>query len=202
VLHHEDLEIVRALIKGDSQRFDDLFDELFPRLYRFVLLRVHGEVELAREVCQQALVRAMENLTRYRGEAALFTWICQIARHVLSDSRELQSRDRERLVAFDEDVELRAAIDSLGAPDLQRPDKRGADAELSHLVLMALDYLPPHYSRVLELKYVDGLSVQDMSRRLGRPFPATQSLLWRARADFREVFTRLAGAEVAALLHD
>jgi RNA polymerase sigma-70 factor, ECF subfamily len=202
VLHHEDLEIVRALIKGDSQRFDDLFDELFPRLYRFVLLRVHGDVELARDVCQQALVRTMENLTRYRGEAALFTWICQIARHVLSDSRELQSRDRERLVAFDEDVELRAAIDSLGAPDLQQPDKRGADAELSHLVLMALDYLPAHYSRVLELKYVDGLSVQDMSRRLGRPFPATQSLLWRARADFREVFTRLAGAEVAALLHD
>jgi RNA polymerase sigma-70 factor, ECF subfamily len=202
VLHQDDLGIVRALLKGDSRRFDDFFDEVFPRLYRFVLLRVRGDTEQARELCQQTLVRTMEYLNRYRGEAALYTWICQIARSTLADHWERQTRDRERLVAFDEDSEVRATVDALCAPVHQQPEQRGADEELSQLVLTALDHLPAHYSRVLEWKYVDGLSVQDMSRRLGHPFPATQSLLWRARENFREVFTRLAGGEAAAVLHD
>ena len=202
MLHHDDLAIVRALNAGDARRFDQFFDETFPRLYRFVLKRAHGDIEFARDVCQQTLVRTVENLHRYRGEAALFTWICQIARGVICDQGERRQRDRANLVAYDEDDDLRAAVESISAPPQHQPEQRGANAQLAQLVLAALDYLPAHYSRVLEWKYVDGLSVQDMSQRLGHPFPATQSLLWRARANFREVFVSLAGAEASALLHD
>ena len=82
MLHQDDLAIVRALERGDQRRFAHFFDEIFPRLYRFVLTRVRGDAELAREVCQLTLVRAIEHIGSYRGEAALFTWICQIARSV------------------------------------------------------------------------------------------------------------------------
>jgi RNA polymerase sigma-70 factor (ECF subfamily) len=202
VLHQDDLAIVRALERGDPHRFDDFFDEIFPRLYRFVLTRVRGDGELARDVCQVTLVRAIEHIGGYRGEAALFTWICQIARSVISDQGERLARERASFVAYDDDADIRAAVDSISAPSHHQPDERGASAQLSQLVLAALDYLPPHYSRVLEWKYIEGLSVQDMARRLGHPFQATQSLLWRARENFREVFVSLAGAEAASWLHD
>jgi RNA polymerase sigma-70 factor, ECF subfamily len=202
VRHHDDLAIVRALDAGDARRFDQFFDEIFPRLFRFVLARTRGDTELARDVCQQTLVRAIENLHRYRGEAALFTWICQIARNALCDLAERAQRERANVLAWDASADVRAAVECVRAPAQLEPEQRGASAELAQLVLTALDSLPVHYSRVLEWKYVDGLSVQDMSQRLGHPFPATQSLLWRARASFREVFVSLAGAEAAALLHD
>ncbi|MET0291709.1 MAG: sigma-70 family RNA polymerase sigma factor [Steroidobacteraceae bacterium] len=202
MLHQKDLEIVRSLRNGDARDFDGFFDEIFPRLYRFVLQRVGGDAEAARDLCQQTLVRAMEHLDGYRGEAALFSWLCQIARNAISDHWERVSRDRQRVVPFEDDEGVRAEVDALAAPVALQPDQRGADAQLATLVVTALDSLPAHYSRVLEWKYVDGLSVQDMSRRLGHPFPATQSLLWRARENFREVFTRLAGRDAAALLHD
>ncbi len=181
VLHHDDLAIVRALGAGDSRRFDEFFDEIFPRLYRFVLTRTRGDTELAREVCQQTLVRTIENLGRYRGEAALFTWICQIARNALFDLAERAERDRTTVLAYDEDDDVRSVVESIRAPSQHEPEQRGANAQLAQLVVTALDTLPVHYSRVLEWKYVEGLSVQDMSKRLGHPFQATQSLLWRAR---------------------
>lgn len=202
MLHQDDLAIVRALERGDQRRFDEFFDEIFPRLYRFVLTRVRGDAEHARDVCQLTLVRAIEHIGGYRGEAALFTWICQIARSVICDQGERIARERASFVPYDDDADIRAAVESISAPPQQQPEQRGANAQLAQLVLAALDYLPPHYSRVLEWKYVDGLSVQDMSRRLGHPFTATQSLLWRARESFREVFVSLAGTEAAAWLHD
>lgn len=201
MLHHDDLAIVRALDAGDARRFDDFFEQIFPRLYRFVLTRARGDAELAREVCQHTLVRAIENLGSYRGEAALFTWICQIARNALFDLAGRARRERANLLAYDEE-DVRTVVESLRAPPEAGPEQHGANAQLAQLVATALAALPVHYSRVLEWKYVDGLSVQDMSTRLGHPFPATQSLLWRARASFREVFVGLAGAEAAALLHD
>jgi RNA polymerase sigma-70 factor, ECF subfamily len=193
-LHQEDLDIVRELRRGNGQRFDDFFDEIFPRLYRFVLGRVGGDAEQARDLCQHALVRAMEHLDDYRGEAALYTWICQIARNAIVDHWERQGRERERIVPLDDDAEVRAAVAAARAP--------GEDLQLSQLVLTALDSMPAHYSRVLEWKYVDGLSVQDMSRRLGHPFLATQSLLFRARENFRHVLERLSGTDVTGVLHE
>jgi RNA polymerase sigma-70 factor, ECF subfamily len=193
-LHQEDLDIVRELRRGDARRFDEFFDEIFPRLYRFVLGRAGGDAEQARDLCQLALVRAMEHLDDYRGDAALYSWICQIARNAIADHWERQGRERDRVVPFDDDAEVSAAVAAAQAP--------AEDRELSQLVLTALDSLPAHYSRVLEWKYVDGLSVQDMSRRLGHPFPATQSLLFRARENFRQVLERLSGTDVARLLHD
>lgn len=202
MLHQDDLSLVRALRNGDSRRFDAFFDEVFPRLYRFVLQKVGGDIEAARDLCQQTLVRAMEHLDGYRGDAALFSWLCQIARNAISDHWERTSRERRRVVAYEANDDVRVEVDSLFAPRATQPDQRGSDAQLADLVLTALESLPAHYSRVLEWKYVDGLSVQDMSTRLGHPFPATQSLLWRARENFREVFTRLAGRDAAAMLHD
>jgi DNA-directed RNA polymerase specialized sigma24 family protein len=83
--HHDDLAIVRALDAGDARRFDAFFDEIFPRLHRFVLTRARGDTGIARDVCQQALVRAMDNLGRYRGDTSLYAWICRFAHDALRD---------------------------------------------------------------------------------------------------------------------
>lgn len=83
--HHQDLALVRALDGGDARRFDAFFDEIFPRLHRFVLTRARGDTRIARTVCEKALVRAMDNLGRYRGETSLYTWICRFAQDALGD---------------------------------------------------------------------------------------------------------------------
>jgi RNA polymerase sigma-70 factor (ECF subfamily) len=81
----EDRRRVRALLAGDANAFDVFFEEYFPRLYRFVLPRVDHAVADAQDICQETLLRALRRLSSYRGEAALFSWICQIAANQVSD---------------------------------------------------------------------------------------------------------------------
>lgn len=71
----------RGLLTGDQASFDRFFEEFFPRLYHFILMRVGGDHDAARELCQQTLIDALAHFARYRGETTLFVWLCQMARH-------------------------------------------------------------------------------------------------------------------------
>jgi RNA polymerase sigma-70 factor (ECF subfamily) len=90
-----DLAIAKRILRGDEQALREFFDRAFPRLYRFALSRLAGDHDAASEVVQQSFCKAMERLDTYRGEAALYTWLCQICRHTLIDfCRKTHRADR------------------------------------------------------------------------------------------------------------
>jgi RNA polymerase sigma-70 factor (ECF subfamily) len=62
------------------------------------------------------------------------------------------------------------------------------------LIQAALDGLPHHYGDVLEWKYVDGLSVQEIAARLAIGPKAAESCLTRARGAFREAIAAIGGS--------
>jgi RNA polymerase sigma-70 factor (ECF subfamily) len=61
-------------------------------------------------------------------------------------------------------------------------------------VQATLDHLPGRYGQVLEWKYIQGLSVDEIATRLGVGYKAAESLLTRARGAFRDAFGLVAGA--------
>ena len=187
--HEGDRRRVRSLLAGEPAAFDAFFNEYFPRLYRFVLPRVEFSVADAQDVCQESLLRALRRLSSYRGEAALFSWLCQIARNELADFWQRHRRDSTHLVYADDDAAVQAVLATLQASDGESPEAQRFSVELGRAVQIALDYLPGRYGDALEWKYLDGLSVDDIARRLEVSTLAAQSLLQRARAAFREAFT-------------
>ena len=58
---------------------------------------------------------------------------------------------------------------------------------------VTLDHIPSLYGDVLEWKYIHGLSVKEIARRIGRGPKAAESLLTRAREAFRDGFCTLVG---------
>ena len=76
----DESELVKRMLAGDQRAFDAFFDGHFARLYRFALPRLGGDPAAAREVVQATLGKAMRKLAHFRGEAAIFTWLCQICR--------------------------------------------------------------------------------------------------------------------------
>ena len=72
-IHLDDRKLVKRLLAGDEQAFDRFFEDNFSRLYRFAMARLSGDSEVASEVAQAALSRALRKIQSYRGEAALFT---------------------------------------------------------------------------------------------------------------------------------
>ena len=183
-------DLVRRMLGGDEGAFDEFFADYFPRLFRFAVLRLR-DPDAAEDIVQASLIAAVRHLGSWRGEASLFTWLCTICRR---DIAAWQKRTARRVFVSieDDDLGLRAA--------LAAPDARLARADTGRIVQLALDHLPPRYSRALEWKYLEELSVDDIAARLQCTPKAAESLLTRARDAFRDAFAAVqaAGKKVLA----
>ena len=183
-----DKKLIQRMLRGDEQAFDEFFAGYFPRLFRFALTRIRDEAG-AEEVVQETLIKVIDKLATYRGEAPLFSWLCTFCRHEIG--RYLK-KSNKTLAAFAEDIpDVRAALESLSAADSDDPESMAFRSERARLVQVALDALPPHYGDALEWKYIEGLSVQELAARLELGQKATESLLVRARRAFRDGFGSL-----------
>jgi RNA polymerase sigma-70 factor (ECF subfamily) len=186
--------LVRRMLAGEERAFTAFFDAYFSRLYRFALPRLNADSQAAREVVQATLTKAMRRLADYRGEAALFTWLCQICRREVVDYLRAHKRYSERVVLIEDSEELRAAIDSIEAPEEFDVARNYGKEELGRMVRTVLDRLPAHYGDALEWKYVEGRSVEEIGELLGIGHTAAQSLLARARESFRQALETVFGA--------
>ena len=185
-----DLDLARRILAGDESACEAFFADYFPRLYRFARRRLEGDEQAVEDVVQSTLIRAVRKLHTYRGEAALFTWLCTLCRREISGRHQHLRRTTE--VALVEDhpatrIALEAAASLSGSGD---PECETGRRELSQLVQVTLDHLPGRYGQVLEWRYIQGLSVDEESR-IGwvSGFKAAESrLAHRARQSFRDRF--------------
>ncbi len=192
-IYLDDKRLVKQLLAHDEQAFDLFFNDNFARLYRFALTRLADDPEGAREVVQITLTRAIQKLHTYRGEAALFTWLCAICRNETSDWLAKQGRYREHIVLTEDIPEVMAAVDSYQAPQEEGPERHAERVEGLRLIQVALDRLPAKYGNVLEWKYIEGYSLKEISDKLQLGHEATQSLLARAKRAFGDVYSSLTG---------
>jgi RNA polymerase sigma-70 factor (ECF subfamily) len=191
-----DPQLIRRMLAGDERAFEAFFNAYFPRLYRFALPRLNGNVDATREIVQVTLGKAIRKIESFRGESGLFTWICQICRNEIVDYIRAERRMRH-VVLIDDQPELRAAVESIEAPDEFDLVKGYGREEAARLVRVVLDRLPASYGDALEWKYIEGESVEAIGERLGIGTTAAQSLLARARRAFRESLESVFGADGA-----
>jgi len=187
-LYQGDKAVVGRLLRGDEAAFDEFFDTYFSRLYRFAVARLDNDPGAAEEVSQATLCKAIAKLATYRGEAALFTWLCTFCRHEISAHYGRHGRTARETPLLEDSPAVRAALESLGAASVDGPHERLRRRELAGLVRMTLDCLPARYGDALEWKYIEELSVDEIAVRLKVGPKAAESLLTRARQAFRDAF--------------
>jgi RNA polymerase sigma-70 factor (ECF subfamily) len=189
-LNFSDRKLVRKMLAGDERAFNEFFDGHFPGLFRFALARLNRNENAAEEVAQVTICKAITKLDTYRGEAALFTWLCTFCRHEISAYFKKHNNAAHNVDLVEDRPEVRAALESLGA--LQDSPERAYDRiEIARLVQVVLDQLPRHYGDALEWKYIEGLSVKEIAARLKLSPKAAESLMTRAREAFRDGFAAL-----------
>jgi RNA polymerase sigma-70 factor (ECF subfamily) len=184
-MEDHDRQLVGRLKAGDESGFREFFDEYFDRLYRFAMSRTRGNADMAEEAVQRTMIRALRALDGFRGEAALFTWLVQICRNELADLGELARRDAGRTVSFDADERVRERVESVIADPRADPAAAPEAEERAQVLRALLDGLPGRYGEVLEWKYLEEMSVEQIAKRLRASFESTQSLLQRARVALR-----------------
>ena len=191
--------LILSSLKGDSDK--DKAGEALAQLCRiywrpifaFVCRKGHS-IPDAQDICQETLLRALRRLGSYRGEAALYSWVCQIAANQVADFWQERRRDGARTGFTEDDPSVQAVLAALQACESSSPESQRYNSDIARLVQATLDNLPGRFGDALEWKYLDGLAVVDIAYRLDISTIAAQSLLQRARAAFREAFTALGEA--------
>ena len=188
----QDKALVQRMLEGDQAAFDRFCEEHFDRLYRFAMARLDRDPELALEVTQATVVKAIESLENYRGEAPLSAWLYTICRYEIS--AYFRKKKRAPAMRSVEDLpDVDAALTSLSL-SLADPEEELSQRQVTERVHAVLDRLPVHYGNALEWKYFEGLSVVEIAERLKLGPKAAESLLTRARNAFRDGFATLAAA--------
>lgn len=194
-----DRGLARQIAAGDVAAFDAFFEEYFPRLFRFAMARTDGNEDLSEEVVQRTMFRVMDKMGTYRGEALLFSWLCQICRNELSTVLRKHGIESSNKVPFEDIPEIRAALESIAA-DPHCPENRFTANELARIVRVTLAHLPLNYATALEFKYLRGYSVVEIGDELQISSKAAESVLSRARVAFKEGFRSLWDFEPGFLL--
>jgi RNA polymerase sigma-70 factor (ECF subfamily) len=164
-----------AVLRLDPRSFGAFYDEALPRVYGYFLHRCGGSVALAEDLTQETFLAALAELKKDTRVAAPVAWIYGIARHKLLDHYRRQERvDRPIVVAW----EAEHADEELVAPDEEARER----------AIAALGSVAASQRAALVLCYVDGYSVREAARLLGKSADAVESLLARGRQSFKRAY--------------
>ena len=170
-------ELVAAAKAGDSRAFEELVRGTYTDVYALAY-RLTGNEEDARDVVQEAYLRAYKGLKRFREEAQFSTWMYRITANCASTAMTKARKHRH------EDLEDEAPLADL-RPE-HDPEAAG-DAELLRAQLnAALEDLPPRLRAVVVLRDMYDLPHQAIADELGISEAAAKVRLHRARRRLRE----------------
>ena len=184
-------ELVAAAKDGDREAFDELVRATYADTYTLAY-RMTGNEEDARDVVQEAYLRAYRGLRRFRGDAQFSTWMYRITANC--SATQLGKRARHRHDQLDDAVPV---VDHRADND---PQLRADADDLRTRLHAALEALPPRLRSVVVLRDVYDLSHESIAAELGISESAAKVRLHRARHKLREhLFPRRDGAASRAV---
>jgi RNA polymerase sigma-70 factor (ECF subfamily) len=152
-----------AARRGDRTAFASIYEELYPKVYRFAYFHSHSAAD-AEDAAAEAFLRALEHIRGFRGTADQFPgWVMRIARNVIID-RARSTRRTAQMVA-----------DPVG------PDP-ATDADDRVVLRQALGRLREEQRSVLVLRFLVGLSAREVGAAMAKTEGAVEQLQHRGLA--------------------
>ena len=185
-----DIKLVeRALQQGDQKAFAELMKRYWEPVF-FMLNRMVNNKDDAEDLTIEAFGKAFKNLQQYSPQFAFSTWLFKIASNNAIDY--LRKKKMENITSLDKPVgrdggeDLSQQIKGSGlTPEENYIKKQGADR-----VHEIIDKLKPRYKEIVELFYLEELSVEEISQRLELPVATIKTRLFRARDLLLQVVKR------------
>jgi RNA polymerase sigma-70 factor, ECF subfamily len=168
-------EAERALDTSPGS-FAAFYDQALPRVYGYFVHRCGGSATAAEDLTQDTFLAVVVELKRGKRVRTPMPWVYGIARHKLLDHyRREQRADRQLEVASESEE---------AGEELVLADR----AEARWRAVAALGAVAASQRAALVLCYLDGYSVPEAARLLGKSVEAVESLLARGRQSFKRAY--------------
>jgi RNA polymerase sigma-70 factor (ECF subfamily) len=188
-----DGELLRGAQQGDATAWRALYQRALPAVWRQAYALV-GDVHVAEDITSETMLALLKNIDRLHADAPKIAgWLRVVVRCKVADHQRKAFRSRDKLSAAADACSNGRAAGSPSAP-LEVEETRVE-------VLSVLDQLSDRQRIVLEWKYLDALRVREIAERLGESEKAVETVLYRARREFRRLFDakRPGGTAVRAI---
>lgn len=161
--------------------FDEIYEELFPAVYRFVCLRIPAsEVE---DVTSEIMAKVWKSIAGFEGRSSLKSWALRIASNYIADF--YRSRKEINIIPLSDELQ-----------NNQSSRDYGDDFVTVLSVSNTLAQLTEPQVAVIQLRLIEGFSSSETASILGITQQAVDSLLYRAKKNFRTIYqTEVAGGE-------
>ncbi len=173
-----DQALVERVQQGDKQAFDVLVLKYQNKIIQLIYRYVHDPDE-ARDVAQEAFIKAYKAIDRFRGDSAFYTWIYRIAintakNHLVASSRrppkgDIDAQDAEQ---FD---------GAMGLKEYATPERLLLKDEIQAAIARAIDELPDDLRTAIILRELEGLSYEEIAQTMECPIGTVRSRIFRAR---------------------
>lgn len=168
----------------EQQNLSDALTQHLPFLNRMVVSRMRNR-QMAEDVVQQAVLKALVHADQLRFEPALKTWLASIA---INEARQtFRSKWLTRMVSLTAET-----LDADRSDLIEYPGKAHDAKERQTIVRQAVSLLPESYRAVVELCDLQEVSMREAARRLGLTLAAVKSRRHRARKHLRDFVSKFA----------
>jgi RNA polymerase sigma-70 factor (ECF subfamily) len=185
-MEHSDAAIIQAILDGDADRYAELVDRYQDQAIR-IAFGFLGNYEDARDVSQEAFVRAYRALGRFRGGAKFSTWLYRIIVNACKDHHRRRAREplaMDRVGEPDPDAPLEGLFVEVDDP-AAGPRDQLANRELGRRLSTAIEGLPMKQRSAFLLHHVHGLPLRDVAQVMGCRVGTVKAHVFRATEQLR-----------------
>ena len=181
-----DADLIRQAQRGDRAAFEELVRQYDHAVLRLALHLTGSEAD-ARDIYQDAFLKAYRNLGSFRFECSFYTWIYRIVTNLCLDHlRKKQVRKEDAPVVTGSDGEEYSLLDQV-ADDRSgaSPERDLMRRELGARIARALHKLTPRERMVFEMKHFQGLKLRTIGEALNTTEETAKNTLFRATQKLR-----------------
>ncbi|MFZ5968217.1 MAG: RNA polymerase sigma factor [Bacillota bacterium] len=173
-MKESDNEIVQRILKGDGELFGELIDRYKNAVYS-LCYRMVGSQEEAKDLAQEAFIKAYHSLDKYNPEYKFSTWILKVATNLCIDYLR-----KKKVQTMPIDERLSMPYDTASAEDMYLHKQNQKE------IVNAIEELPEEYKILILLYHKEGLSYQSICDTLDLPMSKVKNRLHRARSMLKE----------------
>lgn len=152
-----DGRVIEACQQGDRAAFQLLFETYKDKVFSIAVYSSGGDRTLAEDVTQQIFLKLFTAIRQFRGDSEFTTWLYRLVVNACLDER----RRRRRLLPWGESVSMTKA------GDRKPQEKQYARLEVAEAVQAAISELKPKFRLPILLKYIEGLSYDEIATVMG-----------------------------------
>ncbi|MFI3321070.1 MAG: RNA polymerase sigma factor [Rikenellaceae bacterium] len=166
-------QLISLSLSGDKEAFDTIIKRYDSSVRGYVVSLCHSEFD-CNDILQETYIKAFLNLNKYNASYPMDIWLKTIAHNLFIDLKRKELREAGTIISSEDTATI--SVEESGSPEeliITYQRVKAAEQEIS--------MLPSHYRKIIELRYFEQMSYNEIAEALSQPIGTVKTQLFRAK---------------------